>query len=102
MNECFTGNSFLKMLSVIFYQVLGKKCGRSKSTIGPFVRFAHAVMSELPSITPQIETINERWARLEFRPEGKKWIEEYVEAYCVRRGIPSPLQWSENPPGKKA
>jgi hypothetical protein len=100
LNECVTGSGFLKTLSVIYYHVLGKKCGRSKSTIGPFVRFAHAVMSELPALTPSIETINERWARMEFEPEGKAWIEEYVRAYCARRGIPPPSDDSENPPGK--
>lgn len=87
-----TGNESLKSLSVVYYHVLGKKCGRSKSTVGPFARFAHAVMLAIAEdLTPPVETINERWARLDFDPTTKRWDKKTIDEYCKRRGIECPL-----------
>jgi hypothetical protein len=86
-----TGNESLKTLSVVYCHVLRKKCGRSKSTIGPFVRFAHAVMLAIAGdLTPPVETINERWARLDFDPTTKHLDKKAIAEYCKRRGIESP------------
>ncbi len=95
-----TGNEFLKSLSFIYSSVLERRPGRSKSTIGPFVRFAHAVMFALAgSLTPPIETLNERWARLDFDPSKRRWNEDSVDEYCRKRGIKSPLKPDGNSPG---
>ncbi|KAF2990149.1 hypothetical protein OGR47_11465 [Methylocystis sp. MJC1] len=92
LRECVCGNDILKLLAVIYVHVLNRKCGRSKSTIGPFVRFAHSVMYSIAGdLTPPIETINERWARLSFEPTGKRLLKDCVDAYCAKRGVRSPL-----------
>lgn len=60
-------NGFLRQLSCAYFHVLGRKPGRSKSTIGPFVRFAWAAMRPVfADEMPTIETINERWARQKY------------------------------------
>jgi hypothetical protein len=59
--------SYLKQLSSAYCHILNRKPGRSKSTIGPFVRFAWAAMEPiLCDRAPTVETLNERWARLKY------------------------------------
>jgi hypothetical protein len=73
-------NGYLKQLSCAYYHILKRKPGRSKSTIGPFVRFAWAAMAPvLDDHTPTIETLNERWARLKYDPVGTKLSEEALQ-----------------------
>jgi hypothetical protein len=56
---------FLQQLSYVYFHVLKRKPGRSKSTIGPFVRFAWAAMRPvLGRRTPTIDSLNNKWARL--------------------------------------
>jgi hypothetical protein len=86
------GNIHLKQLACHYYVTLGKLPGRSKSTIGPFIRFAHATMVSLSEgLTPSIETLNERWARLDYDPRGKSVPEKHVREYCAKRGIDYPF-----------
>jgi hypothetical protein len=86
------GNVHLKQLASAYYLILGKRPGRSKSTIGPFIRFAHEAMVSLSKeLTPSIETLNERWARLDFDPQGKNLNAQYIREYCEKRGINNPF-----------
>jgi hypothetical protein len=81
------GAKHLKTLSCVFFNVLNKKPGRSKSTIGPFVRFAYAAMLPAsPRLTPSIETLNERWARLKFDPREKSLIQIELKEILRFRG----------------
>jgi hypothetical protein len=87
-----TGKKHLKSLAVVYYSALGKIPGRSKSTIGPFIRFAHAAMFAMAgSLTPSIETLNERWARLDFDPSKMRLQKSALQEYSQRRGIVSPF-----------
>jgi hypothetical protein len=59
----------LKQISCVYFHVLKPKPGRSKSTIGPFVRFAWAAMRPvLGPRMPTIDSLNNRWARLRYDP----------------------------------
>lgn len=87
-----TGSKHLKSLAVIYYTVFGKIPGRSKSTIGPFIRFAHAAMFAMASsLTPSIETMNERWARLDFDPSEMRLQKSALQDYSQRRGVACPF-----------
>jgi hypothetical protein len=87
-----TGNKHLKSLAVVYYSALGKIPGRSKSTIGPFIRFAHAAMFAMAgNLTPSIETLNERWARLDFDPSKRRLQKSVLQEYSQKRGIASPF-----------
>jgi hypothetical protein len=93
LNLDLTGNMFLKDLAFVYWHILGKVPGRSKSTIGPFIRFAHAAMVAFvgEGLSPSIETVNERWARLDFDPRTKILNEAQVREYCSNRGIIYPF-----------
>jgi hypothetical protein len=72
--------NYLKQLSCAYYHILKRKPGRSKSTIGPFVRFAWAAMAPiLNDRAPTIETLNERWARLKYDPVGTELKVDAIE-----------------------
>jgi hypothetical protein len=91
-NRDLTGRIFLEDLAVVYWHSLGKAPGRSKSTIGPFIRFAHAAMVAFvgEGLAPSIETLNERWARLDFDPRTILLNEAGVREYCRIRGIDCP------------
>jgi hypothetical protein len=58
---------YIKDLAGIYWHTLKRKPGRSKSTIGPFVRFAWAAMNPvLGDRMPTIDSLNDKWARLRF------------------------------------
>jgi hypothetical protein len=58
---------YVKDLAGIYWHTLKRKPGRSKSTIGPFVRFAWAAMNPvLGDRMPTIDSLNDKWARLRF------------------------------------
>jgi hypothetical protein len=58
---------FLQQLACVYYHILGRKPGRSKSTVGPFVRFAWAAMTPvLRKRMPTIDALNDKWARLRY------------------------------------
>jgi hypothetical protein len=73
---------FLRELAAAYYQLLGKVPGRSKSTIGPFVRFAYAAMAPvLGTRMPTIEALNDRWARTKYDVRSQKMSEISVEQF---------------------
>src|SRR5271165_4239520 len=56
---------YVKDLAGIYWHTLRRKPGRSKTTIGPFVRFAWAAMNPiLGERMPMIDSLNDKWARL--------------------------------------
>jgi hypothetical protein len=58
---------YLTDLAGVYWHSLQRKPGRSKSTIGPFVRFAWAAMNPiLRDRMPTIDSLNDKWARLRF------------------------------------
>jgi hypothetical protein len=58
---------FLQQLACVYYHILHRKPGRSKSTVGPFVRFAWAAMTPvLQKRMPTIDALNDKWARLRY------------------------------------
>lgn len=71
---------YLRQLSCAYTHILSRKPGRSKSTIGPFVRFAWAAMRPvLLERAPTIETLNERWARLKYDPSNASFDPRALE-----------------------
>lgn len=73
---------FLKELACTYYQLLGKLPGRSKSTVGPFIRFAHSAMAPvLGPRMPSLEALNDRWARLKYDVRSKELNETGVELF---------------------
>lgn len=90
-NRELTGNRYLKDLALVYWYAFGKPPGRSKSTIGPFVKFAHATMVAFAGeLAPSIDTLNERWARLDFDPRKARLNEAALKDYCRNRGIEYP------------
>ena len=98
---------YLKQLSSAYCHILKRKPGRSKSTIGPFVRFAWvAMVPVLLDRMPTIETLNERWARLKYDPSGTKLdlrvLEEMKAAYFLELGASSAPLKDHCSPGDEA
>jgi hypothetical protein len=75
----------LKQFACVFYHVLGRKPGRSKSTVGPFVRFAWAAMAPVVrKRMPPIDALNDKWARLQYDVAKTRFglsVEEFDEFY---------------------
>lgn len=66
-------NFFLEQIGCVYFSIINRKPGRSKSTIGPFIRFAWAAMVPVfGDSAPSIDSLNERWARMKFDPIRKK------------------------------
>jgi hypothetical protein len=58
-------SEYIRDLAGVYWIALKRKPGRSKSTIGPFVRFAWAAMRPiLDERMPTIDSLNDKWARL--------------------------------------
>jgi hypothetical protein len=58
-------NEYIRDLAGVYWFTLKRKPGRSKSTIGPFVRFTWAAMRPiLDERMPTIDSLNDKWARL--------------------------------------
>lgn len=85
-------NDTLYELAKIYFTIIGKKPGRSKSTIGPFVRYAYIVLSELPLYKiKSIDSLNDRWANSKVQPRKIKLEIDFAREYAAKKGVIFPF-----------
>jgi hypothetical protein len=89
-------NNTINYLADNYLTVMGKEPGRSKSSIGPFVRYAFEVLSSVPFLrSPKtVDALNERWARGRYKARNLSSFKNFVkdvEQQAQKRGVSNPF-----------
>jgi hypothetical protein len=88
----FQYNRSINHIADIYFTFTDKVPGRSKSTIGPFVRFAYQILRATTIMVPKsIDALNERWAKSDYVPDKIDLDRSLYAEYAEKKGIAIPF-----------